>query len=384
MDLQKQIINYVNLAIFDRAVLPVGAPCDQQELYAMSKKHNITELVGMGMLRSGKYESLSQDFVTLGVKYYFQYVSQNAETERLVQALEKRKYPYVLLKGAKMRQFYSEPHLRTSCDIDVLTTQSDEAIHELMKELGYTFVVDAGTTINYSKAPVVEFEMHRRLFAEEQDFNGYFARIWERTVPDEKGRCERYLTDEDFYVYMIAHLAKHVNYYGCGFRPFVDVYLYHKKAPKSFDLVKARKILKEIDLLDFEQRVCSLTNGWFETGVLTKEQERLTDFIFGAGLYGNQQIKSGQRIRKKGRGRASLLFYHVFPPLRVMRHMYPKLLKCPVFLPLAWLLRAFRMLFTGRKKVAAEMDKINSLDDGYMKELSAVMNDFGFEEGKNG
>ena len=69
MDLQKQIINYVNLAIFDRAVLPVGAPCDQQELYAMSKKHNITELAGMGMLRSGKYESLSQDFVTLGVKY---------------------------------------------------------------------------------------------------------------------------------------------------------------------------------------------------------------------------------------------------------------------------------------------------------------------------
>lgn len=383
MDLQKQIINSVSMALFDRAVLSCGFRNSQEEIFAVSKKQNISALVSEGLIRSKSYESLIPEFNQLSEKYLFQYVHQSVELDRVVRALEQRKCPYILLKGARMRGFYPQPHLRTSCDIDILTRESDETIREIMESLGYRFTVDAGTTMNFEMPPAVEFEMHRRLFADEKDFNGYFNDIWDRSVPADGDRAERLLTEEDFYAYMIAHIAKHVDRYGCGIRPFIDVYLYHQKRPESFDAEKADRILKDIGLLDFERRIRALTEAWFETGALSDSDEKLTKFLFGAGLYGNIKITAGQTVRKsdtKRKGRRSMLLHHVFPPMRIMRPMYPRLLKCGVFLPLAWVLRGFRLLFCGRKQASNVIRRINSIDDRYVDELASVMQEFKLKE----
>lgn len=382
MDLQKQIINYIGLTLFDRALLSCGALSSQEALFAMSKKHNVTALVSEGMKRSKDYKTLIPEFDQLSEKYLFQYAHQSVELERVTKVLEQNGYPYVLLKGAVIRKLYPEPHLRTSCDIDILTEEPDETIHSIMSSLGYQFAVDAGTTINFVKPPAVEFEMHRCLFDDKMDFSGYFNDIWNRTVPSNDGRAERFLTQDDFYVYMIAHIAKHIDRYGCGIRPFIDVYLYHQKMP-NVDLSGARKILEGIGLLDFEKRICSLTKAWFETGVLSKEDEMLTKFLFGVGLYGNTRINAAQTVRKSGsskRGRLSLLIRHVFPPMRIMRPMYPRLLKCGLFLPLTWALRWFRLLFHGRKKTTKVIRGINRINDDHVRDLSQIMHEFGLKE----
>lgn len=385
MDLQKQILNAVNTALFHRAVLPCGVPNSQEAIFALCKKQNITALVAEGLRLSGDYEKLLPEFDRLSEKYLFQYAQQTVEMERIVSALEQRKIPYILLKGARMRRFYPQPHLRTSCDIDILTVESDDTIHALMADLGYRFTVDGITTLNYSKPPAVEFEMHRRLFQGERDFCGYFNDVWDRSVLADEGRVERLLTEEDFYVYMIAHLAKHVDKYGCGIRPFIDVYLYHQNTPTDFDHRKAEQILSEIGLLRFEQRIIALTTAWFHTGVLTEADERLTDFLFGAGLYGNSKISGANALRKKENhrmGRFAIFLRHVFPPMRIMRPMYPGLLKCGLFLPVAWLLRWCNLLFSGRKKTTDTVRKIRSLDDSYVNSIDGVIEEFGLKEEK--
>ena len=385
MDLQKQILNAVNMALFHRAVLPCGVPNSQEAIFALCKKQNITALVAEGLRLSGDYEKLLPEFHRLSEKYLFQYAQQTVEMERIVYTLEQRKIPYILLKGARMRRFYPQPHLRTSCDIDILTEESDDTIHALMADLGYHFTVDGITTLNYSKPPAVEFEMHRRLFQSQTDFHGYFNHIWGRSVPADEGRVERLLTEEDFYVYMIAHLAKHVDKYGCGIRPFIDVYLYHQNSPTDFDRRKAEQILSEIGLLQFEQRILALTAAWFDTGVLTEADERLTDFLFGAGLYGNSKISSANALRKEEnhrKGRRAIFLRHVFPPMRIMRPMYPRLLKCGIFLPVAWLLRWCHLLFSGGKKTAGTVRKIRSLDDSYLNSIEGIIEEFGLKEDK--
>ena len=383
MDLQKQILNAVNLALFDRAVLSCKVRNPQEAIYALSKKQNITALVAEGLRRSGDYEKLIPEFDRLSEKYLFQYAQQSVESERMIRCLEERNYPYILLKGAKMRHFYPQPHLRTSCDIDILTRQSDETVFEMMNALGYKFTVDGGTTLNFEKPPTVEFEMHRCLFLDQNDFSGYFNDIWERSVPAGEGRAERLLTEEDFYVYMIAHIAKHIDKYGCGIRPFIDVYLYHQKRPAAFDRSKADAILQKINLLAFERRICALTQAWFETGNLTEADKKLTDFLFGAGLYGNAQLSAAHNVRKKEsrrKGRMAMYMRHIFPPLWIMRPMYPRLLKWSVFLPLAWVLRWFRLLFFGRKKATAAIRRISRTDDQYMEYVDSVIREFGLKE----
>ena len=179
---------------------------------------------------------------------------------------------------------------------------------------------------------------------------------------------------------MLAHLAKHVDHYGCGIRPFIDVYLYHRKMPANFDLKKARAILKDIGLLNFEQRVCSLTKAWFDTGVLTDADIKLTDFILGAGIYGNQRIKRGLQAGKTGdgrKGRLKLMLHHLFPPIRIMRPMYPCLLKCPLLLPVAWIARCFKLIFFGREKAAKEMEKIKGIDDQFVSQLTEIIWELG-------
>ena len=383
MDLQKQILNAINRALFDRAVLTCDNQSSQEELFALSKSQNITALVAEGLRRSGDYESLIPEFDRLSENYLFQYVQQSVETERLTLALNQRKCSYVLLKGARMRGFYPQPHQRTSCDIDILTAESDETVCEIMAAMGYRFTVDAGTTLNFEKPPALEFEMHRRLFSNPEEFGGYFHSIWERTIPVSEGSVERVLTEEDFYVYMIAHLAKHVDKYGCGIRPLVDVYLYHQKLPATFDRKKADQILTSTGLLRFERRICALTSAWFETGVLSEADEKLTDFLFGSGLYGNDSLKAANEIRKRDHmrmGRCSLFFRYVFPPMRIMRPMYPRLLKCGIFLPIAWVMRWIRLLFSGRKHASDTLRWLKSIDDQYVDTVSGIIAEFGLEE----
>lgn len=379
LHLQKQIINCINLALFDRTVFPWEGEVSQEALYAMSKKHNVTALVAEGMKKSKRFASILPAFDELSRKYLFQYAHQTIALEQAVTALEERACPFVLLKGAQMRSFYPEPYLRTSCDIDILTRESDAVIHEIMEGMGCRFTVDADTTINFALPPVVEFEMHRRLFRDDSEFDGFFSDIWSYTLPAGADRVERVLPDEIFYVYMIAHMAKHVDCYGCGIRPLVDIYLFNRKRPQQYDSEKALTILERTGLAAFEERLRSLTEAWFETGELTSQDELLTAFLFGAGLYGNETISSAQKIRKSGsrrKGRFSMLVHHVFPPMWIMRPMYPRLLRCGIFLPVAWVMRGFRLLFCGRKKTTEVLSKMKDLDDSYLDRLSEVMHEF--------
>ncbi len=378
MDQIKQILNAVNLALFDRSVLPCSEEKDLSRLYSISKEQNITGLVWQGLKSADKELKDTAGFVRHAAMCTYQYACQSAALEHITHEMTQRGYAYILLKGSRMRQFYPEPHLRTSCDIDILTVQKDDEIIEMMTSLGYQVSADCGTTLNFSKPPAVEIEMHRRLFDEGLEYAAYFNHLWERSIPGADGTTERLLTEEDFYAFMIAHAAKHFARYGCGARPIIDIYLYLRKCPAEFDHAKARKILKKLNLLPFEERICALAEAWFESGKLSKSDETLTKFIFNTGIFGDQSITNAQRIRKNGSyktGKRKLLFSHVFPSYRVMKPMYPRLLKCPVFLPIAWVLRWFRLLFRGRKQTASVLNSLNSMDDAYFGTLDEVMNE---------
>lgn len=351
------VLNQVNRALFSRAFLPEEA-VDWRFVCRMCKAQSISGLVWAGLQKT---QTLPDEARFIEYFHYVetmeavQFAHQEKALTQVIAMLEAEKIPYILLKGSRIRKYYPQPVWRTSCDIDILFDCKEDLLHEKMLELGYTFAGDAGTTLNYLRRPV-EFEMHRRLFDDKLEFHGFFEEVWKHSVPAGKGSCERLLTEEYFYAYMIAHMAKHFTRYGCGVRPVIDLYLYRQTAPANFDSKKAEAMLKKIGLLGFERRLLALTRAWFETGKLSETDKKLTDYIMEAGVYGDSRIMDARAVKhpeeaeKAKRKRLRKLF---FPPLNEMRTLYPCMLKCPLLLPVAWGMR-FCGVFTKKRKAAQE------------------------------
>jgi hypothetical protein len=194
-----------------------------------------------------------------------------------------------------------------------------------------------------------------------------------------EGSCERILTEEFFYTYMVAHMAKHFTRYGSGVRPVIDLYLYHQKLPKNFDRKKAEAMLKKVGLLGFEKRLLALTKAWFETGKLTEMDQKLTDYIMEAGIYGDSRIMRANAVKEPEKAeemRRKNMISYVFPPVKVMKRLYPKMMKIPVMLPVAWCCRWCKGAFTDSRKKA--MDNIHlhaSVDEAFVSHVSDMISE---------
>ena len=376
LSIPHMILNNVNRALFDRAVLP-ESEVDWVLLCRMCKFQSVNGLFWAGLQKSGTMAEsrFIEHFHKKEIQERFQYQHQQREKARVIAMLEEENIPYVLLKGSRMRRYYPDPMVRTSCDIDILFKGDEKRLHERMMSLGYEFVVDAGTTINYLCKPV-EFEMHRYLFDDKLEFHGFFNKVWDHTVPVREGSCERLLTEEFFYVYMIAHMAKHFSRYGSGVRPVIDLYLYNRRAPENFDRAEAERILKDIGLYDFEQRLLALTKAWFETGELSEMDQKLTDYIMEAGIYGDSRITNAMLVKEPDQAeqarRAKVLSY-IFPSTEVMRRLYPRMMKYPLLLPVAWTCRWCKGAFTdSRIQAKKNLSLYASVDEKYVSHISEM------------
>ena len=369
------ILNNVNRALFGRAVLP-EEPVDWVYVCRMCKSHSISGLFWAGhQLTEVMPEArFIEHFHRIETMEAVQHAHQERSLQQVVSMLEEEKIPYILLKGTRMRRFYPQAVWRTSCDIDILFDGDETLIHEKMLSLGYEFAGDAGTTLNYLKKPV-EFEMHRRLFDDKLEFHGFFQEVWKHSRPVGRGSCERILTEEFFYAYMVAHMAKHFTRYGCGVRPVLDLYLYRQTAPAEFNEKKAEAMLKKIGLLEFERRLLQLARAWFESGKLSEIDEKLTDYIMEAGVYGDSRIMDARAVKRPEdaqEARRKRLLRFVFPPLKEMRVLYPRMLKCPVLLPVSWGLRFCGVFTHKRQEAKGKWKRYSDVDRSFVTHVTEM------------
>ena len=143
---------------------------------------------------------------------------------------------HMALKGVVMKEYYPQPGMRQMSDNDILFDASRaEDVRNIMESLGFTTIhYGVGYQDDYKKKPVSHFEMHRMLFLpfREQLYN-YYQDIEDRLIPG-PGH-ERFFTDEDFYIYMIAHEYRHYIWRGTGLRSLLDIYVFLNRPESSLD-----------------------------------------------------------------------------------------------------------------------------------------------------
>jgi len=170
------------------------------------------------------------------------------------------------------------------------------------------------------------------------------------------------MTDEDQFVYLFTHFAKHYRNGGGGCRHVVDLWVYLRHY-SNLDMAYIRQELKVLELDAFFENMLALIAAWFGDGQWSPVTEFMSEVIFANGNWGNAKTHSiAELLRKQhkgdsaGRGKLRWLLWRVFPPCRALCGEYQVLKKWPVLLPLVWIVRWVKTLFAHRNKIKRDLN----------------------------
>ena len=350
-----------------------------EELYSFSKHHDVAHIVSAALEKLG----VKSDSKPFGAFYnermvaVFRYRRLVDELSGITELFEKEEIDHIALKGSVLRDYYPEPWMRTSCDIDVLVKkeQLSRAIDLLVEKAGYEISSKTSHDVSLNSPSGVHLELHFTLI---EDYvlshsHGIILSVWDRSYLAEGKNHTWIMTDEMFYFYHIAHMAKHFVSGGCGIKPFLDLWVLENKV--SFDFEKRSKLISEGGFSDFERGVRELLDVWFCEKEHNDTSRLLEKFVLSGGAYGT--VENGASVgvvRRQGRMRYAL--GRIFPSYRVMKNMYPALEKRKLLLPFYHVRRWFRIIFSGgakRAKAQLSMKNISEKEYGDMEQLLSTL-----------
>lgn len=331
-----------------------GVPCeflkneqlDYAELYKFSKAHSIVNTVCYAL---EKLNMLPEEYATPFRRELkigrAREATQEIELEEISAQLESRGIKYMPLKGSVMKHLYPRPDLRSMCDLDIQYDKSrKDELDEIMLPRGYEVAEVSctdGVNIAYIKKPFMYIEFHGVLMDTDIPlYNSYFGTDFERTVPD--GGCRVKYKDEDFFVFMVAHLAKHYYLGGTGLRSLADIWLFLRKKPQ-LDMEYIFAELKKIRLDEFVKIIIGINGVLFEGKEPDEQQKNVISYILGSGTYGTLSNSSAENI--KNQSKLQFVLKRLFPDREFMSINYPIVKKCVLLMPLFWIVRLVSTFF---------------------------------------
>lgn len=320
-------------------------------LLELSSKHDVVHLVVLGLKQNELISKDDMDFKKHILKAVYRYERIKSEYEKLCDALEEARIPFLPLKGSVIRKYYPEAWMRTSCDIDVLVHEEDseKAMSILINDLGYTYEEKSSHDLSFFTSTNLHIELHYDLVEDgiANESSEVLSNIWD-TVTVREGCsfwCE--MPDEMYYFYHIAHMAKHLENGGCGIRPFIDLWILDKM--NGADKEKRDKLLYQGKLLKFAEAARKLSRIWFEHEEYDFISKQVEDYILRGGVYGNTENRVVMQQLKRG-GRIKYALSKIFLPYDVIKFHYPILQKQRWLTPVMEVRRWCKLIFCGHLK----------------------------------
>ena len=336
-------------------------PAERNDLARLADSHELLHIVGHALGAGGflAEDSLSVELRTQAKQAVLRYYLFQREFCRICQVLESEKIPYVPLKGSVLRNFYPEPWMRTSCDIDILVQESqlDAAVGALDNRLGYTHGGKSHHDVSMHSPNGIHLELHFSLETESANREReILGKVWLYSMPSGDNSACRHLTDAFAYFYHIAHMAKHLHHGGCGIRFFLDLWILNHRV--SFDADARKALLEEAGLLRFAEVAENLAEAWFSCKEKDTLSAALEQYVLSGGVFGATENAVAVARNRQG-GRIVFLLRKVFPSYQQMVWYYPVLQNRPWLLPVCAVRRWFRLIFTRDAKRALKTVRIN-------------------------
>lgn len=329
------------------------------EIFALAEKHALNPLISYAMegniidgamaaWKKSREQSLRRNLLL------------DMEGRHICKVMDEKGIWHMRLKGSILKDLYPRMEMRQMTDQDILfdTTRREE-MREYMLARGYDPKGHHDTHHDiYHKDPVYNIELHHTLFELHCDLRlvDYYRNVKEeRMIPDGDGTMGYHFSDEDYYIYMVAHAYKHYMDHGVGLRSLVDVYVYDSKKPDlDWDYIDRECAKLGMDV--YEQTCRSAARKLFRddaADTLTDEELDMIEFCTDSGTHGSEagfirrELKSFGASGKKVTFGQKLryLWKRLFPSVRWMRENDRIVRKHPWALPFAWIIRLFRGVF---------------------------------------
>lgn len=278
-------------------------------------------------------------------------ITQTMEFDAITYALKKENIRFLALKGIFLKDMYPQRDMRLMADIDLLIDQSNmEKANEIMLSLGYeTELTSEKDHDAYFKQPMMNVEVHRQLFGpENQSFSAMFSDPWQNTCEISDGVMN--FNENWFFLYLFAHLEKHLNNGGTGIRSIMDIYVYlqHKETILDWEFIYSE--LAKSGKAQVCRDVIAISKMWFGNNQPSDKYIELERFILSSGTYGTRLNSNLNKHKKMGTFR--FVLHRLFPPLYIMQLVFPFLKKVPFLFPLMWPVRLiYRGIFRSKKIV---------------------------------
>lgn len=330
-----------------------------EELEAIAHRSHMDYLILGALLKTDLSEEVKPRIKSSVIHSTMKSLAQQCCIKELEERFDKEGIYNQFLKGSVLKKLYPIPEMREMSDIDIMIYDENlDRSKKVVEEMGFFLYESVKQHDIYMKPPFLIIELHHALYDKDVDKIQYEYYENIRQLNEKEG-IEHSLQfgTEDFYIYLIAHMAKHFYETGCGIRNVVDVYYYRQLYEAKWDEAIIARELEKCGLTAFENRIHNLAQMWLGGHRLDLFSELLFDYMVDCGIYGKGEYGLWGKFALMNKSnsidhQSYAKWWYYFPPRLYMEIDYPWLKKHPYLLMVAWVIRAVHGILSkdGREK----------------------------------
>lgn len=390
MNKESQYFVYL-LSCFLNNRTPVSQKVDWNEIYRLSVIHNLTAVIAQEIIFiSDEYKPGAELYSNF--RQQFGYTIQNYEVKQNIisdikNILNENEINHLFVKGAVIKDLYPVPEFRTSGDIDVIAKKEDFASVKkvLTQSTGYKLITQNADTLIFENGDV-NIEIHNNADVDSYYFENIFS------LCKKSDGCTYVLDDVTHLLYIICHMAKHLNYRGAGIRMLMDIDVAVRNI-RDFNQSEFIELCSKAGRRKSAEVLLSLAAFWFDTPIKpyvdfnneSKLLENLEKIIIEGGSFGYKinsvPVSYVKDIEyKDGKipffSRIKIILKMAFPGREYLEKCYPYAKKHKWLYPAACINRLWDGLFKKRnhaKNVIAQVSSgsdVSKIQQELLKELN--------------
>lgn len=359
---------------------PVAMPegMTLEGLYAYQNEQDVTNMAYVALQKLGFSAEQLKEFQEDYKLNMLREARFELGGQQVFDAFEKAEINFLPLKGAILKNYYPNPALRTFTDIDIYVGKDFEKAEKVLFELGYEKTgFDEHNDVGYSKKPSLHIELHKELFPNDYDFEGYFDEPFKHTdLKDGYKYYHLYKTD-DFFIHVLCHLYKHFTFGGCGLRQYLDIYVMTKKMELDMDYIRSE--LKSFGMEGFLDTTLKLDRFFFDGEKPDDELIEIAEFVFNNSTFGNAENRlvldydkqNGEKRTLWGNikyfmDRWQLKYSQMIPRYKVLKYL-------PFLLPFCWIHKLLTALLFRRNALKSSFDDVSKMNSDFSDYVNHIM-----------